>query len=209
MNALIKNNKIVEIYKTPKTITVDDVTYPKGIFKDSEALISFGILPFREITPDQRYYSFSEFTDEVSASEAIRTHTAIPRDVADLKKNMIDTIKSQVGARLKPTDWMVIREMDGGDAMAQEVKDYRAAIRAEGNTKEVEVDVLTTLDDVILYEATPHTEVRKVKHTDEDGVETYGDETKEYTREINMTMHFDAVDPLAEVDPAFVSLTKD
>jgi len=68
---------------------------------------------------------------------------------------------------------------------------------------------LVTLDDVMLYEATPFTEVRKIKHTSEEGVETYGPETDEHTREINMTMHFDAVDPLAEVDPAFVSLIKD
>ncbi len=51
--------------------------------------------------------------------------------------------------------------------------------------------------------------MRKVKHTDEDGVETYGPETESYERSVNMTMHFDAVDPLAEIDPAFVSLTKD
>jgi len=29
------------------------------------------------------------------------------------------------------------------------------------------------------------------------------------TRHIDLTKHFDAIDPLAEVDEAFVSLTKD
>ena len=184
-----------QIIKTPRTMVIADITYPRTIFKDSGLLAELGIQPYTpDPVPNQRYYWNS--LDN-------------PRDVADLKKQMIATIKSQVGARLKPTDWMVIREMDGGDAMPQEVKDYRSAIRAEGNTKETEVDALTTLDDVILYEATPHTEVRKVKHTDEDGVETYGPETESYERSVNMTMHFDAVDPLAEIDPAFVSLTKD
>jgi len=79
-------------------------------------------------------------------------------------------------------------------------------VRTEGDAKELEIEALVTLDDVINYENKPHTEVRKVKHTDEDGTETYGPETDSYTREINMTMHFDAIDPLQEVDPSFVSL---
>ena len=182
------------IIKTPRAMTIGDVLYPRQIFNDASLLAELGIKSYEmPEQKDQRYWWNNE----------------TPRDVADLKKQMIATIKQQVGARLKPTDWMVIRELDGGDTMPQSVKDYRSAIRAEGNTKETEVNALTTLDDVILYEATPHTEVRKVKHTDDDGVETYGPETESYTREINMTMHFDAVDPLAEIDPAFVSLTKD
>ena len=184
-----------QIIKTPRAMVIAGVTYPRQVFKDSALLATLGIESY-EMPPqkNQRYWWNNE----------------TPRDVDTLKEQMIATIKSQVGSRLKPTDWMVIRELDGGDTMSADVKDYRSAIRAEGNTKEVEVEALVTLDDVILYEATPHTEVRKVKHTSDEGVETYGPETEEpMTREINMTMHFDAIDPLADVDPAFVSLSKD
>jgi len=175
-------------------MVIADVTYPRNIFKDSDLLATLGIEPYEmPEQKNQRYWWNNE----------------TPRDVDTLKEQMVSTIKAQVGSRLKPTDWMVIRELDGGDTMSADVKAYRSAIRAEGNTKEVEVEALVTLDDVILYEATPHTEVRKVKHTSDEGVETYGDETDSYTREINMTMHFDAIDPLADVDPAFVSLSKD
>ena len=184
-----------EIIKTPKAMVIADVTYPKTIFKDKALLAELGIEPYEmPAQKDQRYYWNNE----------------TPRDVATLKEQMVSTIKTQVGARLSSTDWMVIREQEGGDTMSADVKAYRSAIRAEGNAKEAEVEALVTLDDVILYEATPFTEVRKTKHTSEDGVETYGPETEEpMTREINLTMHFDAIDPLAEVDPAFVSLTKD
>jgi len=179
------------IIKTPRSITVDLITYPRQVFNDSALLATLGITPYEmPVQLNQRYYWNNE----------------TERDVDGLKEQMISTIKSQVGSRLKPTDWMVIREMDGGDAMSADVKAYRSAIRAEGNAKEAEVNALVTLDDVILYEATPYTEVRKIKHTSEDGVETYGPETQTFTREINMTMHFDAIDPLAEIDPAFVSL---
>jgi len=182
------------IIKTPRSMTIGDTTYPRQVFNDSDLLATLGILPY--VMPEQK-------------NQRYWWNNETPRDVADLKKQMVSTIKSQVGSRLQTTDWMVIREADGGTAMSADVKTYRSAIRAEGDAKEIEVNALTTLDDVILYEATPHTEVRKVKHTSEDGVETYGDETESYTREINMTMYFEAVDPLAEIDPAFVSLTKD
>ena len=175
-------------------MTIGDVTYPRQVFNDAALLATLGITPYEmPVQLNQRYYWNNE----------------TPRDVDTLKEQMVSTVKSQVGSRLKATDWMVIREMDGGDAMSADVKAYRSAIRAEGNAKESEVNALADLDAVILYEATPHTEVRKIKHTSEEGVETYGPETDEpRTRHINMTMHFDAVDPLAEIDPAFVSLTK-
>ena len=183
------------IIKTPRSITVDLITYPRQVFNDAALLATLGITPYEmPVQLNQRYYWNNE----------------TPRDVSTLKEQMVSTVKSQVGSRLKTTDWMVIREMDGGDAMSADVKAYRSDIRAEGNAKEAEVNALVTLDDVILYEATPFTEVRKIKHTSEEGVETYGPETDEpMTRHINLTMHFDAVDPLAEVDPAFVSLVAD
>ena len=192
------------IIKTPKSLTIEGTTYPKQIFRDADLLATLGITPYSETTVDNRYY----WSGNVTIVDGVGTPESLPRDVDGLKEQMISTIKSQVGSRLKSTDWQVIREMDGGTAMSADVKAYRSAIRAEGNAKEAEVNALVTLDDVMLYEATPFTEVRKIKHTSEEGVETYGPETDEHTREINMTMHFDAVDPLAEIDPAFVSLTK-
>ena len=61
---------------------------------------------------------------------------------------------------------------------------------------------------IMAYEAKPHTETRKVKHTSAEGVETYGPETASSAREINMLMHWTA-NPTDEADPAFVSLTAD
>ena len=194
-----------QIIKTPKSLTIEGTTSPKQVFRDADLLATLGVTPYSETTVDNRYY----WSGNVTIVDGVGTPESLPRDVDGLKEQMISTIKSQVGSRLKSTDWQVIREMDGGTAMSADVKAYRSAIRAEGNAKEAEVNALVTLDDVMLYEATPFTEVRKIKHTSEEGVETYGPETDEHTREINMTMHFDAVDPLAEIDPAFVSLIKD
>ena len=193
------------IIKTPKSMTIGSVLYPSTIFKDKDLLASLGILPYREESINQRYY----WQGQLTIVDGVGTYTTTPKDVDGLKEDMISKVRTQVGARIQPTDWMVIREADGGSAMPADVKAYRAAVRAEGNTKETEINALSTLEDIILYEATPYTEVRKVKHTAEDGTETYGPETETSTRHINLTLHFNAVDPQVEVDPAFVSLTKD
>lgn len=190
-----------QIIKTPRSLTVGDVTYPSAVFRDKDLLATLGITPYREVKVNQRYYWQGELT---ISEDGVGTYAQIDRDVEQLKEGMVSTVKGQVGSKLKATDWQVIREMDGGTAMSQELKDYRTAIRAEGNAKEVEILALTTLDEVIAYENTPYTQVTKIKHTTEDGVESYGPETEESDVELNMTMHFEAD---VNDDPSFVSLT--
>jgi hypothetical protein len=76
---------------------------------------------------------------------------------------------------------------------------------SEHETIKTAIAGCTTLAKIKAYENKPHTETRKVKHTAEDGTETYGDETYTITREIDMCTHFTA-NPTDDVDPAFVSL---
>ena len=189
-----------QIIKTPRSLTVGDITYPSAVFRDADLLATLGITPYSEVKVNQRYY----WQGELTIADGVGTYAEIDRDVDQLKEGMVSTVKGQVGSKLKATDWQVIREMDGGSAMSQDLKDYRTAIRAEGNAKEAEVNALATLADVIAYENTPYTQVTKIKHTTDDGVETYGPETEESDVELNMTMHFEA--DVSE-DPSFVSLT--
>jgi hypothetical protein len=191
------------IIKTPRSLTVNDVTYPSAVFRDAELLESLGVTPYTETRVDNRYY----WTGNVTIVDGVGTYEAIPRDVETLKEGMLSTINSQVSSIQGGIDWYWARASKGGKAVPTEIEEFAATIYAEQATKETEVTALTTLDDVMLYEATPYTEVRKIKHTSEDGVETYGPETDEHTREINMTMHWTA-NPMDEIDPAFVSLTK-
>jgi hypothetical protein len=189
------------IIKTPRSLTVGDITYPSAIFRDAELLESLGVTPYSETRVDNRYY----WTGNVTIADGVGTYEAIPRDVETLKEGMLGTINSQVSSIQGGIDWYWSRASKGGKAVPTEIEAFAETIYAEQVTKEAEVTALTTLEDVMLYEATPYTEVRKIKHTAEDGVETYGPETDEATRHINMTMHWTA-NPLDEIDPAFVSL---
>jgi len=187
------------VIKTPKSLTISDITYPKAIFRDKDLLSSLGIKPYRETTPDSRYYHNGAFTLDESGAEVVGTYAGSPRDVDTLKENMLDTINSQVKSKQGSIDWYWARADKGGKAVPSEISDYATTIYSEQATKESEVAALTTLEEIMEYENRPHTEVRKT------GV---GDETESHTRHINMCKHWTA-NPTDEVDEAFVSLTAD
>ena len=197
-----------QIIKTPKTMVISDITYPRAIFRDSGTLVSLGIKPYSETTPDSRYYWNGAYTVDTSGAEVTGTYAGTAKDVDSLKADMLETINSQVASKQGAIDWYWVRADKGGTAVPANIATYATTIYSEQATKESEVAALSTLDAIKLYEATPYTEVRKVKHTSEEGVETYGPETESSAVHINMLQHWTA-NPNDDVDPAFVSLTAD
>ena len=197
-----------ETIKTPKAMVISDVTHPKGIFRDSAMLTSLGIKSYSEVTPDSRYYNNGAYTVDTSGAEVVGTYAGTAKDVDTLKAGMLDTINSQVASKQGDIDWYWARADKGGTAVPSAISTYATTIYTEQATKETEVAALDTLAKIITYENKPHTQVRKVKHTAEDGTETYGPETESSTREINMLMHWTA-NPNDDADPAFVSLVAD
>jgi len=194
--------------KTPKSLTISDITYPKAIFRDSDTLTSLGIKPYSEVTPNNRYYWNGAFTLDESGAEVVGTYAGTPRDVDTLKENMLSVINSQVASKQGAIDWYWARADKGGKTVPSEISDYATTIYSEQATKESEVAALTTLEEIMEYENRPYTEVRKVAVYDDEGNVSYGDETTSSTRHINMLQHWTA-NPTDEVDEAFVSLTAD
>ena len=197
-----------QIIKTPKSMEISDVLYPRTIFKDSATLTSLGIKAYREVTPDSRYYWNGEFTVNTSGSEVVGTYASTARDVATLKAGMLAKANSAVASRHDAIDWYWSRAAKGGTAVSTEIQNYATALYSEHETIKTAINAISDLAGVMAYENKPHTETRKVKHTAEDGTETYGPETTTATRHIDMCTHFTA-NPTDEVDPAFVSLVAD
>ena len=196
------------IIKTPKSMEINDVLYPRTIFKDSTTLTSLGIKAYREVTPDSQYYWNGEFTVDTSGSEVVGTYAATARDVATLKAGMLSKANSAVASRHDAIDWYWSRAAKGGTAVSSEIQNYATALYSEHETIKTAINAISDLAGVIAYENKPHTETRKVKHTADDGTETFGPETTTATREIDMTIFFTA-NPTDTVDPAFVSLVAD
>ena len=76
----------------------------------------------------------------------------IPQTLAELKTQKIDNLKHLIGSQLQKTDWFVIRQMDSGEVVPQEVIDNRADLRTQSNTIEAEINALTTKKAVLTYD---------------------------------------------------------
>jgi len=197
-----------QIIKTPKSMEISDVLYPRTIFRDSATLTSLGIKAYREVTPDSRYYWNGSFTVDTSGSEVVGTYASTARDVATLKANMLEKARTAVASRLADIDWYWSRAAKGGTAVPSNIATYATTLYSEHETIKTAINAISDLAGVIAYENKPHTETRKVAVYDDDGNVSYGSDTYTVAREIDMCTHFTA-NPTNEVDPAFVSLVAD
>ena len=197
-----------QIIKTPKGMVISDVTHPKAIFRDSATLTSLSIKPYREVTPDSRYYWNGAYSVDTSGSEVVGTYASTPRDVATLKTNMLEKANAAAASRHAEIDWYWARASKGGTAVPSNIATYATALYSEHETIKTAINAISDLAGVIAYENKPHTETRKTATYNEDGSFKEYDGTETFTRNIDMCTHYSA-NPTDEVDPAFVSLVAD
>ena len=197
-----------QIIKTPKVMIIGDKKYPKEIFQDSSTLSSLGIKPYKEVSKDSRYYWPGSYSVNTSGDEVVGTYDSVAKSIDELKGKMLNSIKLQLTSRLDSTDWYYLRKLRTGIDVPSEIQDYSDALYSEYDTKKAEINAMTKMSHIMEYESRPHTEVRKIESTDENGKTLYGPKTTSATIEINMCMHWTA-SPNDKVDPAFVSLTAD
>jgi len=193
------------VVNKPRGLTIDSIQYPRNIFAlwSKEELAAIGVKPYSETRLDSRYYNQGALTRTESDGEIVGTYAAINKDVDQLKETMLQSVKSIAGSLQAQVDWYWSRAAKGGTSVPADVATHATAIYTEMDTKESAIAALSDLAAVIVYQNTPMVETRKVKHTSDDGVETYGPETETHDREVDQVTHGW---PSLEVDPAFVSI---
>ena len=196
-----------EIIKTPKAMTVLGLQYNKELFQDAEKMAELGIKPYREVTPNSRYFNNAGYSIDTSGDEVVGTYASSGKDTDILKSNMLKLIKSHLTSKLESTDWYYLRKLRTGTDVPVDIQEYSDTLYSEYDTKKSEISVMNKISQIEEYENRAHTEVRKVKSS-KNNKTIYGPETKSSTRHINMCMHW-TNNPNDEVDPSFVSLTAD
>ena len=198
-----------QIIKTPKAMVINDITHPKGIFRDNTTLTSLGIKPYSEVRPDNRYYWNGAYSVDASGAEVVGTYASTARNVDTLKAIMLSKANSIVASRLSGIDWYWSRAAKGGTAVPSNIATYATALYSEHETIKTAIANCSNLAAVIAYENKPHTETRKLEVYAEDGSMTYhASTTRTLAREIDMCTHFTA-NPNTPTDAGFVSLTAD
>ena len=141
------------VIRTPKEITVNGVTHPRQIFRkwSKAQLAELGITPARIEQVDKNYYDTGAESMTLVDGETVISYAATPKSLDVLKTTMKSDVKAIAAGRLSGSDWMSVREAEGGTAMPTDWKNYRVAVRAESNEKEGEVDALVDLDEIKEY----------------------------------------------------------
>lgn len=72
--------------------------------------------------------------------------------VAKLKTKKIENLKYIYNNKLAKTDWYVIRASEGGSAMPSDITTERGNLRTECETKEAEINALSTKASIVDYQ---------------------------------------------------------
>ena len=188
MWALVEDNAVTKVFTRPKGLTIGDNQYPANIFSlwsssELEAIGIYEVVIDNTNLKNQEYYintnqSFAFADDTVTASYGTATAKNLDNtlytaeDEAEnaanvegtvaaygLKHNHKQAINLQAASQLQPTDWMVVREAEGGTAVPSSITTQRAAVRTKANTMCTAIDDAANVDALIaLYEyndATP------------------------------------------------------
>ena len=163
MWALVESGSVSKIYSRPTQIKINDINYPSNIFMlwSSSELKAIGIYEIvidNTNLKDKEYYintnqSFNFASDTVTASYGTATAKAIA-DVTDDDGNVTKGLKSikkenlnaEAGGILQSTDWMTIRETEGGTAMPSNIKTWRASVRTKANDMCTQIDNAADVD---------------------------------------------------------------
>ncbi len=192
--------------KTPRALTVDGVQHPANIFRawSKAELLGIGIAPARVEAPDSRYYNTGAESYTFTDGEWVISYATTEKNVDDLKADLIKKIKANVGALLSPSDWMVVRQADGGTAMTEAWTTYRNEVRAHGNSLENGVEAFASVQAVKNFQNHEVQEERYLSTYDDEGVETIGPETEIVDRTVDKTYWGWPTAPDAEADPYHV-----
>ena len=170
MWAIIKDDKIEEIFKFPKNIVIDNIKHPRAIFNTwtSEQLNNIGIYTVESgIKGDDRFetsqpnYTFNKSKKKVTTKynttdkELEDTNAVVDgKNVLDadgnqvmiegLKSKWIKQIKKTAYNKLTETDWYVIRKTEGVD-IPENITEQRTAIRTDCKTIEDKIIACKTM----------------------------------------------------------------
>lgn len=103
---------------------------------------------------DLRIHDLGEiyWDTEATVFRKDKSNKSFENSVSELKEQAITNFKHRIGSELAKTDWYIIREMDNGADVPEDIVDARVALRELSDTVESEINALTTKAKVITYD---------------------------------------------------------
>ena len=177
MFALVEDNKITQMPKGNKGITIDGIQYPSSIYTlwseaERNAIGIYTVEIDETNKKDEEWYINTNITyafgsGKVTGSYGTATAKAIDdADATDEEGNklkdengnqlVIDGLKTvkkryidnQCAGILQPSDWRVIRAKETGGTMNSGWKTWRASVRAKCNSMQDQIDAVSNVDEL-------------------------------------------------------------
>lgn len=109
----------------------------------------------RLATPAERNrIGISEVPDPVPHDDRFYWSPGVPKDLAQLKAQMIGQVKSIAGSLLSATDWRVVRAAEGVKPVDEDTLAKRAAIRAASDANEAAIQACESVDALAAFQMT-------------------------------------------------------
>ena len=173
MFALVEDNKIIQMPKGNKGITIDSIQYPASIYTlwseaERNAIGIYTVEIDNTNKKDEQWYINTNITyafsnGKVTGSYGTATAKAIEdanakdengieldpvvviKGLKTIKKEMID---QQCAGILQPSDWRVIRAKETGGTMNSGWKTWRASVRTKCNSMQDQIDAVSNVDEL-------------------------------------------------------------
>ena len=148
MWARIMGSELLEIINRPKSMTINDIQYPKSIFSSAwtvEERKALGIVPYVYTGNyvNSMFYKTSEASPTVEADRVVVTRTQTALNIDNIKATMKDNINSVLSITLAQTDWYHIRKIETDEAIPAAVSKWRSDLRAKALALETAIDAKT------------------------------------------------------------------
>ena len=181
MYALVEDGSLSKLITNPKAMVIGDVRYPAKIFQlwsqsEKESIGIYEIVVDKTNYKDPEYYnntdsSYSFADGQVTESwgtataKELEDRNATDKDgveldpivvIDGLKTDKKRIIKQQASGLLEKTDWHNHKALDDETyTIPDNIKTYRANVRAKSNEMESQIDACTNVDELkALYEYT-------------------------------------------------------
>ena len=183
MYAIVEDNNITQYINFPKSVVIGDVRYPAKIFElwttaEKEAIGIYEIIVDKTNYKDPAYYNNTNSTYTFADGQVTESWgTATPKRLNDENavdedgKNILDEdgnqviyyglktekktiVKQQASGLLEKTDWHNHKALDDNTyTIPEDIKTYRANVRAKSNEMETQIDACNNVDELkTLYE---------------------------------------------------------
>ena len=77
------------------------------------------------------------------------TFSKTPKDLAQLKEQYVEQAKSSANSQLSPSDWMVIRKAEDGEAIPGEWEEHRVSVRLYCRALVAQINAAKSVEDLI------------------------------------------------------------